>query len=439
MFTSRRSFAVVVGLLLAIGCSSGEAPDAGTIDAGAADGSFDAGHGDAGTIDAGTIDAGAADGSSDGGHGDAGTARDGGRLDAGAPDAGCHCAPGVCLRDGGCGACRNGGDCPLSRPFCGTSNQCLECASSPNDTCPEGRYCALGNCVTGCRNGAMCPSDICLASHDCFNCRLDSQCADGGLCESGECHPRCGPLLACPKSWSCCSGRCVDPSRDRRNFGATCGNTCAAGSFCGGGACRTTVFNNVCHGGVIRIVNDGEAADDGASASIANALLAACPGAGSTLRVGDQTSGLLDVVTGEPLQTGELLVMSGGSYHQLGIRWLEDHALARVIDDSDQTNLRYIRSDGGLVYSAPQSTFSPTHDTFLVELTTTPKGSLVLNASGYRSQGTIAAAWYLVNELMPKLDGGAFTDSWYVVDWRNSSNAGGPDSADTWTPIASGK
>ncbi len=188
----------------------------------------------------------------------------------------------------------------------------------------------------------------------------------------------------------------------------------------------------------MRVLHDGLETDDTAGDAIGSALVGLCQPAVSHL-TGDQTSGYLDATTGEPLQTGELLVMGGGSYRQRAIAWLEKTSRARVTDTSTPTDLRYSRSDGGVVFSTALSNISATHDVFLVQLTTTPRGALVLNASGFGAEGTSAASWYVINQLLPQLGGSVLGDGWYVVEWQDSSDAGKPDVTDTWTPIASGQ
>jgi hypothetical protein len=450
------------GLLWALGCGQcGEPPidlpdggqpdevdagsrDAGTFDAGTFDaGTFDAGTFDAGTFDAGTFDAGTFDsgtidsGTIDSGIVDDGGAIDGGEADAGAPDAGCGCTTGWCLGDGGCGECRTGADCPVDRPFCDPASTCQECASAPVDTCGGGRYCEQGHCLTGCRDAQMCPSGICLASHDCFNCQLDSECSEGKLCGTGRCTPPC-TQGSCADGLSCCSGRCVDPTRDALHCGS-CDHPCALGAFCGRSECRPALASNVCQEPVVRVIFDDMPIDDAAGLAMGTALASSCSPAMTLLTAGQRDAGILDVTTGEPLQTGELLVMGGGAFYQRAIAWLEANSLAPVVESSTATELRYSQADGGMICSRAFSSISATHDLAIIELAVAPSGAIVFNAAGFEAAGTTAAAWYVVNELVPNLT--SYAQGWYVIEWQDNAMAGQvgqPDALDTWTPIASG-
>jgi len=199
------------------------------------------------------------------------------------------------------------------------------------------------------------------------------------------------------------------------------------------------VVSNVCQQPVVRVVLNGQAIDDEAGKSIGAALAGAC-GSAVTLVIGATSdAGVFDVITGEPLRTGELLVMGGGAYTQKPVAWLEDHSFIPVVDTSTASELRYTQRDGGVVCTFPLTTISLTHDVFVVELATAPSGSVVLSAAGYFGPGTTAAAWYVVKRMAPSL--ASQTKGWYVVEWTDNLNGGTvglPDELDTWALLASG-
>ena len=303
--------------------------------------------------------------------------------------------------------------------------------------CASGLFFSDGGCAPGCLNDSACPSGICLASHDCFSCQNDQQCADRRACGTGTCNAVCVTEAPCPVGWSCCGGRCVDPSSDARHCGGCA--ACNTGAFCGLGHCIPAVVSNVCQQPVVRVVLDGQAIDDEAGKSIGAALAGAC-GSAVTLVIGATSdAGVFDVITGEPLRTGELLVMGGGAYTQKPVAWLEDHSFIPVVDTSTASELRYTQRDGGVVCTFPLTTISLTHDVFVVELATAPSGSVVLSAAGYFGPGTTAAAWYVVKRMAPSL--ASQTKGWYVVEWTDNLNGGTvglPDELDTWALLASG-
>jgi hypothetical protein len=197
--------------------------------------------------------------------------------------------------------------------------------------------------------------------------------------------------------------------------------------------------SNLCRQPVVRVVLNAMAIDDQAGLAIGAALGRACSPAVTLLVGGQQDAGVLDVVSGAPLRTGELLVVGGGSFLQSSVRWFEKNALAPVVDTSTATHLQYSLRDGSVICTRAFSTISAAHDVFIVQVMMAPSGSLVFNAAGYYGPGTTAAGWYVVNSMVPNL--ATLTKAWYVVEWQDKA-AGGvvgqPDAADTWTVLGSG-
>ncbi|MER2564912.1 MAG: hypothetical protein ABTQ32_29580 [Myxococcaceae bacterium] len=400
----------------------------GSIAGGSAGGSIaggSAGGSIAGGSAGGSIAGGSAGGSIAGGSA-------GGSIDAGTPDAGCGCGARQCLGDGGCADCLTNQHCTAGAPFCDTTrNLCVQCQPS-NDTCDAGTYCsAQGACVRGCRTGADCRSGLCLPSHDCVTCTSDSECDTSRTCGSGICDTPCTTTCTTP-GFTCCNTRCVDPSRDPSHCGA-CNQPCVGESFCGNASCRTGVLSNVCQVSRSLALLDGLREDDDAGISMANALAASCPPTVTASATRQLDSGVLDAVTGEPILTGPMLCVGGGSFFQRSIGWLENVNLAPVRDTSTSTQYRLSLRDGGVVATGAAATLGPTHDLFVIQLVRTPIGSVVLNTGGFYGEGTTAGAWYFQNVLLPMR--ATLTSAWYVVEWTDG-NANGPDMSDTFTQLA---
>lgn len=366
-----------------------------------------------------------------GGKTDAGVNGDGGSVDSGTPDAGCTCAMGVCLGDGGCGECALDRDCPSGKPACDPSrNTCVVCRAAP-DSCDAGTYCLNEACVPGCGRDSDCSSGVCLGTHDCLNCRGDGECAGGRLCGTGACIAPC--TTTCANGRSCCGGRCVDVTRDPA-FCGNCTTACAADAFCGTSMCRAPLLSNTCTLPSATVLLDG--IDDSAGVSMATALVSACTPAVNVRTVGQLDAGVLNPVTGEPLVPGELFCAAGGSFRQRAIAWLEQNGLAPVRDTSTTSIYRYSLRDGGIVAAGPVGDLNALHDIFVIQIVRAPSGATVLNAGGYYTEGTAAGAWYFVNRLLPMR--ASLTNGWYVVEWRDTMLNGLPDPGDTWTPIAQG-
>lgn len=395
---------------------SDAAVDAGQADAGSSDAGFtDGGEKDGGDVDAGGMDAGGMDaGGMDAGGMDAGP-MDAGVVDAGQPDAGSDAGspPDAGVDDGGIDGGFDAG-CDGIPGFCGANH-----------------YCASGFCVPGCDGPNGCRSGVCTSQHDCVNCTSNAECAAGRVCGTGVCAPRCAG--SCDAGWLCCGDVCVDPQRDPRHCGG-CPSTCGADEFCGRGSCFASVLANVCQQPTARVLFDDITEDDDAGLSIGEALVSSC--SVGLQSAGQVDAGMLDILTGEPLQFGELLVAGGGSFGQRSIGWLDQSTFAPVHDTSTLTTYTLTRPDASVIVSGPATDLSPSHDVLVVQLVRTPYGAVVLNAGGFYGPGTTAAGWYLVNQLLPVR--ATLSTGWYVVDWVDSNLNQVPDSADTWTVIASG-
>lgn len=379
-----RSIGLLGVVVMALGCGSptgmdggakadsGSPQDAAILDSGAAD------------ADAGSTDSGVDAGAPDAGQGAADAGPDGGGLDAGF-DAG--------LPDGGRGP--------------------------------------------GCTQNAQCASGACLPSGDCVNCQSDLECqGDGGrLCGTGGCADRCVTAATCGLGQDCCNGRCVNPQRDPAHCGQ-CNQACAATQFCGRATCRPADFSQLCQLSLATVMLDQIPEDDDAGLSMGAALASACTPAVSARTAGQDDAGVLRVADGAPLALGELLVMGGGSFRQDAVAWLEMTNQAQLRDTSTTANAIYSLQDGGVASSVAFSSLGLNRDRIAVQLVRSPSGALVLNAAGFYGPGTLAAAYYFVQTILPQR--ASLTTRWYVVEWEDLDASGGPTAADRYTPIASG-
>lgn len=215
-----------------------------------------------------------------------------------------------------------------------------------------------------------------------------------------------------------------------------CNQACAGERFCGASSCRDSVLANVCALPAATALLDGQPGDDDAGITIATALALGCmtaDGGTVTASASRQLDAGILATNGEPLLTGPLLCVGGGSFFQRSINWLETNALAHVIDTSTMTQYRLSLRDGGVVAMGPSASLSPTHDVFILQLVRAPSGAVVLNSGGFFAEGTVAGAWYFQNVLLPTR--ATFTSPWYVYDWVDG-NANGPDATDTFTRLA---
>ncbi len=287
-----------------------------------------------------------------------------------------------------------------------------------------------------CASGAQCASGVCLPGGDCFNCQADAECGGFRRCGTGTCEAACTTAATCAPGHDCCGGRCVDPQRDPLHCGQ-CNQPCSVGQFCGRAQCREADFSALCQQPLATVVLDGVREDDDAGLSMAAALVAACAPTLATRTVGPDDAGVLGRVDGAPLQLGELLVVGGGSFRQVAVRWLEDNNQAQLRDTSTATDAIYSLRDGGVVSSVPLATLSTAHDRVLIQVARTASGALVLHAAGIYGPGTLAAASYFVQTIVPMR--ASLTTRWYVVEWQDVDASGGPSPADLYTLIASGR
>jgi hypothetical protein len=206
--------------------------------------------------------------------------------------------------------------------------------------------------------------------------------------------------------------------------------------FCGASACRDAVLSNVCATAQATVLLDGQPPDDDAGIALAQALAAVCmtpDGGAIATRASAQLDAGILATNGEPLLTGPVLCVGGGSFFQRSIDWLETNRVAHVFDTGTATQYRLTARDGGVIAMGPLASLGPTRDVFVLQLVRAPSGAVVLNSGGYFAEGTVAGAWYFQNVLLPMR--ASLTSPWYVYEWTDG-NSNGPDLTDTFTRVA---
>lgn len=431
------------------GAGSGGAGDlAGRAGNGSGKGGSDAGgsgrgepQGDAG--DGGTV---AIGGGENGGNGgtpsEAGAGGDSAGAGGGGPCPGCD--SGVCLDDGTCVECTLDSHCTSDLTRCNPeSNSCVECVPEEDD-CASGSYCSAElTCVSGCKDDASCASGVCTEAHDCERCLNDGECADGRVCASGTCSEPCtGEGTECGEGGTCCAARCVDLARDIGNCGA-CASVrpraaCSDTEFCGVTECLPVSLANVCSTPRVALIRGSLRPDDLSGDVVAQAL-GACPTPPARREISQDEPGVTNAQTGQPVGgPGELVVVAGGPFGQRLARYLEDNGIAPVSHqfvEGARYELHRSR-DGEVLASMALADNTSTHDFALIELARdSQSGTLALVVSGFKAEGTAAAAWYFANTMLPGLS--SFEESFYIYEWTDAGPPGA-DSEDEFVLLDSG-
>ena len=310
-----------------------------------------------------------------------------------------------------------------------TDPSCTPCVES-NDTCPTGTYCT--------------PDGVC----DGVGCKLDSECGAGESCCGHRCidttsnTSACGACSnACGTGEGCCEGTCT--SLNTLSDCGACGNTCATGDFCDGTQCNAPTYPNFCANNTVYEIYDGITADDHAADVMASTITSNCPPS-VMLHTANQTDAtLVDQTTGQPLAgSGVTYVLGGGPFPNRPLRWLErTQQITKIYFDAPDGINYYWRDRATDVAVAmmPGSQCTAHADQFITELVTDPmSGTLSLIGYGACSggKGTLAAAWYYANVILP--NAASYPDSWYVLSWVDTDNDGTPSAGDSFTVLAHG-
>ena len=348
-----------------------------------------------------------------------------------------------------CPGCENG--------LCLSDGTCVECLAA-NDQCPSGQYCTEANvCAEGCKGATDCASGSCGADHACERCISDDECTGDQLCNSGKCGAACGAdeegePAGCDAGLVCCSRHCKDVAVASDHCGA-CGAACAGGQFCGlttcpdpgtGGAggpepsacvtCHDVALANLCAiGKVIVILDTNKNPNEGNRApgrAVGAALGAQCQPTPVVSEEEQDSVSALNFTTGRPVSDGgELLLVAGGFFYQNLQGYVEQQGISPLyvkVEDSRQQLMR--RADDSVV--ARDATVDvESHDYFALQFMRDPaSGSLVLNFQGFWLSGTEAAAFFMMNGVLPDL--AAFDQAWYVYEWTDQNGDKQPDLAE---------
>jgi hypothetical protein len=313
-------------------------------------------------------------------------------------------------------------------PECTDPSSCLPCEQGANDHCPTGQYCQPDQtCGVGCKGDSDCGAGKSCCDHECVDTT-----SNNAACGS------CGKT--CDTGSGCCEGACK-PLDTLTDCGA-CGNTCDSGDFCDGTQCNAPTYPNFCANTTVYEIYDGISADNHAADVMASTITANCP-ATVMIQTANQTDSMLvNQTTGQPTAgTGVTYVLGGGPFPNKPLRWLERTQKVTKIyfDAPDGINYYWRDRAGTAVANMPGNQCSTHADQFLIELVTDP-GSGTLTLAGYGAcsggNGTLAAAWYYANVLLPHAAN--YPDSWYVFRWDDADNDSTPSTGDTFTILAHG-
>jgi hypothetical protein len=190
-------------------------------------------------------------------------------------------------------------------------------------------------------------------------------------------------------------------------------------------------------------IYDGITPDNHAADVMASTITANCPST-VTVHTANQTDAMLvNQSTGQPLGgAGVTYVLGGGPSPNKPLRWLERTQKATKIYFDAPDGINYYwrkRANGTAVAQMPGSQCSTHNDQFIIELVTDPNSG-TLTLAGYGAcpggKGTLAAAWYYANVLLP--NAANYPDSWYVFRWNDADNDAAPSTPDTFTILAHG-
>jgi Stigma-specific protein, Stig1 len=290
----------------------------------------------------------------------------------------------------------------------------------------------------GCASNAECASGVCK-ERECAGCQSDRECTGERACGTGTCAPRCASQAECANGFDCCSGHCVDVTRDTSHCGA-CPTVCDPSQFCGTSGCAVATIANLCGNAQTTLVQDGLVADDSANAILQGGLVASCAPAPVASSMAKGATGSINPTTGRPVAGGgNLLTVAGGAYVQKVVEYLDKGAVTPVylFANAATKSWQYLRrgpGGGTLIAEMPYAQGNSNHDIVLIETVRDPaSGTLVLIAFGQQAESTGAAAWYVANEMLPNRT--SYNKSWYVFEWTGGGEAGAPG---TYTLIAAG-
>ena len=202
--------------------------------------------------------------------------------------------------------------------------------------------------------------------------------------------------------------------------------TCSAGTFC-----------SICEASDITVIHIGVGADDAVADFLGMRVAQGC-GTGQPIQtVGQNTAGVLDPTTNRPLLAASTLgVMGGGPFFNQGFAYLQMNDTP-IYYDVVGSNLNVLARNGALLFDMPKTSLSTSHDVGLLMVAKEPiSGATFLAASGWYSQGGIAAGDYFATQIATMLQ--TSESGWYVFEWQDQDADMNPSAPDTLTIVASG-
>jgi hypothetical protein len=288
------------------------------------------------------------------------------------------------------------------------------------------------------------PSDV--QQDAALDAPFDAQ-QDGASDAASDAAPDAAPPISCDAqtpcadsgTLTCCSGFCVDTSKDPTNCGQ-CGNACSLTQFCNGTGCDDAILANVCDNPLGTIVLDPYPVDDEAGIAMGTALTSYCLSPPTLVQRNQTAGGVVDPVTGRPITgVGNTFIAGGGSFGQNGIAYIELSApISPVYLHTDGTTAHItVRATGMDVVDTLNANLTAQHDFFYVQLAIEPQsGTLCFSAVGIEAPGTQAAGYYVSAVIGPALS--TYTKTWYVYEWTDTNGDSIADNGDTFAMVASG-
>jgi hypothetical protein len=150
----------------------------------------------------------------------------------------------------------------------------------------------------------------------------------------------------------------------------------------------------------------------------------------------DTEGSLVDQTTGAPKFSDKAIVMSGGQYVQLLVKYYEMNRISPVYFGMMNEEYYWFRRNGTRITETGLIP-SPNNDMFVVEHFIDLNGNNVLAIYGYTGQGTFAGARFFKTVIYPNIEN--YTHSYYIFHWIDADNDSFPDLNEIdSTPVAFG-
>jgi hypothetical protein len=150
----------------------------------------------------------------------------------------------------------------------------------------------------------------------------------------------------------------------------------------------------------------------------------------------DTDGNFIDQSSGTPQFNDKSIVLSGGPYVQVLVRYYEANRIAPVYYGSTDGKSYWFLKNGARI-DASGLTPNAQNDMFVVEHFLDPKGNTVLIIYGYYGRGTFAGARFFKDVIYPDIRN--YSHSFYIYHWTDSNNDYFPDLNEIDpTPVAYG-